>query len=196
MIDVRGGIFTLLDTLSVDCYHTRIDPFKADKYPVLSVQYNNVDRSQIGDNFTFRVIAGVSVIVSVATTASNFDSTLDTLVNDVLSKLLTDPVWNTQFEQVKNINTKYGYVKAGDTDLATAYITFDCVFVEIYDPAITADWIRTHIDIDFVSPFDPNTGATGPDGKIEATYDFEQDDILDEPILEDPDELEENNDGQ
>lgn len=192
MIDVRGGIFTLLDTLSIDCYHTRLDPFKAAAYPVLSVQYNNVDRKQIGDNFTFRVDANVSVVIASATTAADFDSQLDTLVSNVLTKLLTDPVWNTQFEYVKNINTKYGYVQAGETDLATAIITFDCQFVEIYDPAITAEWTKTHIDIDFISPFDPNLADIGPDGVIESTLEFAQDAVLAEPILEDPDTLQEN----
>lgn len=139
MIDVRGGIFTLLDTLSVDCYHTRLDPFKASAYPVLSVQYNDIDRRQIGHDMTFRVNANVSVIVSVATTATNFDSTLDTLVDNILTKLLTDPAWNAEYEYVGQINTKYGYVQAGETDLATAYITFNVQFSEIYDQAVTAE---------------------------------------------------------
>lgn len=191
-MDVRGDIFALLDTLSITCYHTRLDPFKAAAYPVLSVQYNNIDRKQIGDNFTFRVTAQVSVIISVATTASNFDSTLDTLVNDVLTKLLTDVTWNTNFEYVSNINTKYGYVQAGEIDLATAYITLDCEFVEIYDPAVTAEWTKTHIDIDYIAPFDPNLAVEGPDGVIDGAYEFNQDAVLVEPILEDPDTLPEN----
>ena len=192
MMDVRGGIFALLDTLSVDCYHTRLDPFKASAYPVLSVQYNDIDRRQIGHDMTFRVNANVSVIVSVATTATNFDSTLDTLVDNILTKLLTDPAWNAEYEYVGQINTKYGYVQAGETDLATAYITFNVQFSEIYDPAVTAEWTKTHIDIDYIAPFDPNLADEGPAGVIDGAYEFDQDAVLVEPILEDPDTLPEN----
>ncbi len=192
MIDIRGSLYTLFSALSIDCYHTRIDPFKADKFPALNVQYDRVIRQQRGHDMSFRTTATVMIVLAVATVAADFDSQLDTLVDNVLNKLLTDPAWNADFETVSNITTKYGYVNGGENDLATAVISLDVQFHEVFEPAITREFNVTHIDIDFIRPFDPNTGDTGPDGIIDGVVEFDPDAAIEEPLLEDYDTLPEN----
>lgn len=192
MIDIRGRLYRLLNTLSIECYHTRIDPFKANKFPALSVQYDQVRRQQKGHDNSFNVTASVLIVLAVATIDLDFDDQLDMLVDNVLTKLLTDQSWCIDdIGGVSNITTKYGYVKGGDVDLSTAVISIDVLYFEQYDP-IATDWNTTHIDIDYISPFDPNTGASGPDGIIEGTLDFANDTVLPEPLLEDYDTLPEN----
>lgn len=166
-MSVRSTIYDLLHILPVPVYTTRLDPFKADKFPLISVQNVNTKRKQIADSLTYRVTSDVSVIISVATTDSDFDAQLDTIVDSVLAKILTDKMWDTQFENVPDIETKYGYVKAGETDLSTAYINFSVVYTETYDPTITATYQTASVDIDFIYPFDINRAVIGPDGKIE-----------------------------
>lgn len=192
MIDIRGRLYSLLNTLSIECHHTRIDPFKSDKFPALNVQYDKINRRQKGHDNSFQVTASVLIVLAVATIDLDFDEQLDTLVDNVLTKLLTDQSWCIEdIERISDIETKYGYVKGGEVDLSTAVISLDVLYFEQYDP-ITTDWTDTHIDIDFISPFDPNTGATGPDGIIEGTLDFENDTVIPEPLLEDYDTLKEN----
>lgn len=192
MIDIRGRLYSLLNTLSIECHHTRIDPFKSDKFPALSVQYDRISRKQKGHDNSFQVTASVLIVLAVATIDLDFDDQLDTLVNNVLTKLLTDQSWCVEdIERISDITTKYGYVKGGEVDLSTAVISMDVLYFEQYDP-ITTDWKTTHIDIDYISPFDPNTGPSGPDGILEGTLDFDNDADIEKPLLEDYDTLPEN----
>lgn len=155
MLDVRGSVYDLLKTLPTPCYHTRLDPFTSDQYPVLSVQYDKVNRTQSGMNLTYKTMCTFLITVAVATTDEDFDSQLDTLVDSILQKLLTDPVWDTQFEYVGSIDTKYGYVQAGETDLSTAVISATVQFSEVFDPVLPNVFTDAFFTIDTV-PTDPN----------------------------------------
>lgn len=158
-IDVRKSVYDLLATLPTPIYHTRLDPFKADQYPVLSVQYDKINRTQIGMNLTYKVLCTFLITVAVATTDEDFDSQLDTLVDGVLNKLLTDPTWDTQFEYVGPIDTRYGYVQAGETDLATAVIQATVQYSEVFDPILPNVYTDNFFTIDHVID-DPNNPTT------------------------------------
>lgn len=157
MINVRDSVFNLLNTLQgVGVYHSSVDPFKADKYPIINIQTERVTRKQIADNFVFRNSCDLLVVVCVATTSLDFDAQLDALVYSIETKILTDSVWNMSYESVPEIVTEYGYAQAGEQDLAVAKMRWSVKYTEVFDPNLTHIFdtagviIKDHPDVETI----------------------------------------------
>jgi hypothetical protein len=170
MIDVRADTLELLRTLPYQVHSSRVDPFKEDKTPIINVQYAKISRQCLSHDLTFRAVASLRVIVSVCKT-TGYDVLLDTVVGEVLDKLLTDAIWDTRYEAVSEILTEYDYREAGETNQAAALITFEIQYTDKYEPRIVNNLESIHVDVDVISPAaDP---LPGPDGRIEASFDVD-----------------------
>lgn len=135
-MNVRNNVYNLLKTLPISVFHTRLDPFKSDRYPVISVQNDSSEMQQIGHNLTYKVTDKFTIFVVVVSTDADADTLLDNIVDSVLEKLWTDAVLNTDYEYVPNISKKYGYVQAGESDLYSCMITTGVQYSTTFNPII------------------------------------------------------------
>lgn len=174
MTDFRKDIYDRLKTLPYNVYMERVDPIKADKFPFINVQYNDIERRLIGHDFTFQVDAKVIITIAHNGTVENTPQKVHDIANECLNKLLKDSDWRSfNFEYLKNFTTRYGTISrneaAGEANLTVANITFDFQETERYIPEFINDYTKAYIDIDFISPFDQSIATTGPDKQIEAS---------------------------
>jgi hypothetical protein len=105
---------------------------------------------------------------------------LDDLCDEITNTLLRNPAWYTmrdvdghlcaRFQGVERWDTQSTLGRVDDTDQRTmaAQITATLTYGENYDPLITDDFCRAHLDVDVIDPAaDPNIKYPGPDGRIE-----------------------------
>jgi hypothetical protein len=75
-----------------------------------------------------------------------------------------------RFQGFERLDTTAVLGRVEDTDQRTmaAQITMTLTYGENYDPVVTDDFCRAHIDVDVIDPAaDPNIKYPGPDGRIE-----------------------------
>lgn len=121
-MDIRADIYNVLATMVNPVYQSRVNPLTSDKYPCLNVFYRNKSlKNKSHDFLFFELTADVTIAIAVAQT-NGYDSTLDTIVDNTLATLLSNDVWVNKFNNISNISIKYGYDKAGETNLAVATI--------------------------------------------------------------------------
>jgi hypothetical protein len=105
---------------------------------------------------------------------------LDDLCDQITDTLLRNPSWYlmrdvdgklcARFQGVERWDTTSTLGRVEDTDQRTmsAQITATLTYGENYDPVITDDFCRMHLDVDVIDPAaDPNIKYPGPDGRIE-----------------------------
>jgi hypothetical protein len=169
-MNIREDIYDLLATLPYAVFQTRIDPFQNPTIkPGVSVQLKRSSKELIADGATFRTTDEVMVVITLAQ-QKLYDAALDAVVEMILSTLLTNAAFVRQFENISEVNVEYDYEAVGETNKASAIITFSLSYVEKFDPNITAILETLHLSYDFITPAaDPNLQYPGPDSRIECT---------------------------
>lgn len=178
MTDYRQQIYDRLATLPYTVYLERVDPVLSDKFPFINVQYGDIDEELFGHDFTFKSFSTVIITVAHNGTSTDTPAKVYTIVEQVKQKLLSDSDWRSNnFEYLKSIRTKFGTMSrneaAGEGNLTGASITMTFQETVTYEPIIEGTLDFIHVDIDLISPFDSNIASIGPDGRIEATIDFD-----------------------
>lgn len=163
---IIDGIVTLLSTLPYPVSTTPIDPYKVEELPAISVQYAKEDFKSISQDQWYQRETQIVIGVIVAE-STTYATTLKTITDLVLNKLLTDPVWFSSFKGVTDINVTYQYEDAGETNYAYAAIAFTLIDNMSFQPVFTVPLNTIHSTIDDISPFDHNLVSIGPDGRAE-----------------------------
>lgn len=177
-MNVRQSIYDILATLPHYVFQCRIDPFQPeilDKAGV-SVQSPEKVRSNFDTGGTHDVTETIEIYVTLVSPDLYYDN-LDAVVLLIETALMTNATWVSQFEEISKIHSIFGYQNAGETNQASAKVTFTVKYQEEFEPDITVILNRIHIDTDVISPAaDPNLlpeGETlGPDGRIEIVSDI------------------------
>jgi hypothetical protein len=176
-MNVRQGIYDLFKVLPHSVFQCRIDPFQVPMaLPGVSIQTPNKVRNNIDTSGYHDVTETVEIYVTLVESDLYYDN-LDAVVLLIETTLMTNAAWVSQFSEISEINSVFGYQKAGETNQASAKINFTLKYQDQFEPDITVILERIHIDTDVISPAaDPNLlppGETlGPDGRIEIVSDF------------------------
>jgi hypothetical protein len=145
-MNIRDDIYGILKKLPYAVYHTRLDPFLSKLFPVISVQYEQVKHTQISHDYFFRVDSDITITLANTSTSEHFDLVIDGLVDEIISALMREPGFFSRFEQIPEIAVKYGFVKAGDTDLASAMISMSFQHTRQFAPQFENNFLRAYLN--------------------------------------------------
>jgi|694.fasta_scaffold41482_7 hypothetical protein len=163
---IMEDITTLLGTLPYELKEAQIDPSELGDTPALNVRLESEDYTSIANDPIFETET-VVVIEAVATNSNTYYSDIKTIVNNILTTLLTNEHWFSKYEYVKGFRVKYKYENAGETNVAAALIMITIQNSEIFQPVIEHTFNTAKIDLDDAYPFDEYLADEGPDGRIE-----------------------------
>lgn len=177
VISKREEIFNILNQLPYSVYQCRIDSFQGPMLkPGISVQSVLKKRTNFDTGGYHDVNETIEIFVTL-TNPTAYYKLIDDGVLAIETALMTNADWVSQFSTTPEIETYFGYDKAGETNQASAKIVLTLEYQDRFEVNITTLLESMHIDTDVISPAaDPNLlppGETlGPDGRIELTTDI------------------------
>jgi hypothetical protein len=166
---IIDGIKTLLTTLPYPVSTSVIDPYKVEELPAINLQYVKEDFESISQDqwYQRRTQIRIGVIVGESET---YATTVKTITDLVMNKLMTDPDWFSSFKGVDNISVNYGFEDAGDVNLAWSSIDITVTDNMYFKPTFTTALHTINLNIDDIEPFDHNIVTIGPDLRSEVVW--------------------------
>ena len=177
IISKRQEIYNLVSALPYSVFQCRVDAFQEPMLKAgVSVQTLSKKRSNFDTGGTHDVNEQVEIFITI-TNPNTYFNLLDEIVLLIETTLMTNANWVSQFSKTPEIDTAYGYEKAGETNKASAKILLSLEYQDEFEPNIEALLKRMHVDTDVIYPCaDPNLlppgEKLGPDGRIEMTSDY------------------------
>lgn len=155
---------------------TRIMPLSTDSYPAILVY---TLREDITGNGTapaqFRHDLDLAIEIHWCPPDAELDDVegdvedaLDAMCETILDRLLIDPAWVAQFEEITGANTVIGFDAQGKHVPMGARIVLSGRFSSMWEPVIPDGLASMSFGIDAIDPADPNHSVPGPDGRAEA----------------------------
>jgi hypothetical protein len=181
--EVRAATVALLKGVTAvgdRVWPTRIMPLRRGSYPAILVYTLQEDMSGSGSPPPqFRHDLTLAIEIRWCPTDADLDDldddaedALDALCETVLDRLLTNPEWVAQFEEIIGISTAIGFDARGENVLMGARIVITGTYRTLWEPVVPDEFERLQFGIDAIDPADPNIRQPGPDGRIEAGADF------------------------
>lgn len=163
-------VIEVISKLPYPVTQARIDPYTSDKdnLPAINVKYINESLSSMGHSAIYEENTRIEVCIYVGETATYY-STVKSMVDEVKTALFTDQYWFSKYRAVPSVSVHYDYVDGGETNYAVGRIVLELETTIEYEPVIPDHLETVYLEIDDMSPFDPNIDVQGPDGVIEIT---------------------------
>ena len=175
--DIRDGIISRLTGNTIagtNVFNSRVYPIVTSEQPALNVYV-------VKEDMVFHTQRGFAATLIVAVDCSVQDNTtwqdtLDTLIDEVQTTLLTDSTFITLTGLLKDVGlNQMIYNGEGEAILGLATITFECEYVKDFEPTITDTLEGVDTKVDAIDPYDSNLATEGPDGTIEVEFNADPD---------------------
>ena len=138
-MNIQDEIYDILFAINLPVFKNRLDPLQTNTDSVVSgicVELSDCNRILQSDEMVCTTISVVDIFV-VIEYKEDYSDSLDTLVDLIITSLLTNPEFVAKFSKIKSIKSKTAHKVSGDTNIGQAHLQLAFEYNEIFDPNIT-----------------------------------------------------------